>query len=533
MPGTRRPPHSEPLCKREGSISQASLASLLAKCPKDAHGYAQLRAIDFSGASFSGDAIFEKVCFAGCASFEKVRFCGDARFEKVRFSGDIRFDKARFSSAVTFNCTTFAGDATFNGATFDGPAVLGPMIAAGTVALNDAAFQERLKVAVRAASLLAQGADFSSGADIVAVSASMAFDRTVFAEPSTVGSARRGDADFGPLTDCAPPETPPIQSPEIARIQSLQGARITALALSLVDLRSCRFLQAQGLEGLHLEQAFFQGLPRGIRRGKCAIPVRYARRRWAIAEEVCWREAHQRVIWPRPDLGTGGSEDVDAARRSSKTDGEHAPQTDSECCASSRTTGDDRQGHAGRATARDAPHPDRAQPDSPTPHQITAIYRALRTGREGRRDEPGAADFYYGEMEMRRHAVADVQDDSKPLTLNPPKPYDSTRPTPRAERTVLFLYWLTSGYGLRAARAVGALLVTLACGAFVLWKLGQQGNSPVLLAVESGISPLYDPELKPGTHLDTASEVVIIALRLLGPLFLGFALLSLRGRITR
>jgi hypothetical protein len=32
---------------------------------------------------------------------------------------------------------------------------------------------------------------------------------------------------------------------------------------------------------------------------------------------------------------------------------------------------------------------------------IAGLYRALRKGREDARDEPGAADFYYGEMEMR------------------------------------------------------------------------------------------------------------------------------------
>jgi len=30
------------------------------------------------------------------------------------------------------------------------------------------------------------------------------------------------------------------------------------------------------------------------------------------------------------------------------------------------------------------------------------MYRSLRESLEDRTDEPGAADFYYGEMEMRR-----------------------------------------------------------------------------------------------------------------------------------
>ena len=45
------------------------------------------------------------------------------------------------------------------------------------------------------------------------------------------------------------------------------------------------------------------------------------------------------------------------------------------------------------------------------PGQIAGLYRELRKGREDAKDEPGAADFYYGEMEMRRRA--------RPLTRQP------------------------------------------------------------------------------------------------------------------
>jgi hypothetical protein len=38
--------------------------------------------------------------------------------------------------------------------------------------------------------------------------------------------------------------------------------------------------------------------------------------------------------------------------------------------------------------------------------EIANLYRALRKGREDSKDEPGAADLYYGEMEMRRKATA-------------------------------------------------------------------------------------------------------------------------------
>ncbi|MGY1583783.1 hypothetical protein [Streptomyces sp. MN13] len=38
------------------------------------------------------------------------------------------------------------------------------------------------------------------------------------------------------------------------------------------------------------------------------------------------------------------------------------------------------------------------------PLQLAPVYRALRKAFEDGKHEPGAADFYYGEMEMRRHA---------------------------------------------------------------------------------------------------------------------------------
>jgi hypothetical protein len=35
------------------------------------------------------------------------------------------------------------------------------------------------------------------------------------------------------------------------------------------------------------------------------------------------------------------------------------------------------------------------------PDRLAVLYRALRKAQEDNKNEPGAADFYYGEMEMR------------------------------------------------------------------------------------------------------------------------------------
>ncbi|MET7665588.1 hypothetical protein ABZS99_43710, partial [Streptomyces sp. NPDC005463] len=83
------------------------------------------------------------------------------------------------------------------------------------------------------------------------------------------------------------------------------------------------------------------------------------------------------------------------------------------------------------------------------PAALAALYRQVRKSLEDGKNEPDAADFYYGEMEMRRH--------------------DSTRPP--AERALLTAYWAVSGYGLRASRALAWLLGAMATTllALLLW----------------------------------------------------------------
>jgi hypothetical protein len=41
--------------------------------------------------------------------------------------------------------------------------------------------------------------------------------------------------------------------------------------------------------------------------------------------------------------------------------------------------------------------------------RLSVIYRSLRKSLEDAKNEPGAADFYYGEMEARRRSTATPQ----------------------------------------------------------------------------------------------------------------------------
>jgi len=151
----------------------------------------------------------------------------------------------------------------------------------------------------------------------------------------------------------------------------------------------------------------------------------------------------------------------------------------------------------------------------------------LRKGREDIKDEPGAADFYYGEMEMRRRA--------RPSRDGNPGSRSRSSSRGRAERGVLTAYWLVSGYGLRAWRAIAWLVALTALLAFAFHRIGfAQPPRPVsywtslLYAFRATLS-LTDSDVK----LTAWGKLLQGVLRLTGPVLLGLALLALRGRVKR
>jgi hypothetical protein len=244
------------------------------------------------------------------------------------------------------------------------------------------------------------------------------------------------------------------------RLLSLSGADVAGLRLADVDLRACRFFGAHNLDKLRIV-----GEPRFA-----GTPGRWRARRKTLAEEQHWR-AKRPGRW-RP---AGWYPPVCQPPASSETEA----------------------------------------PGVLEPAQLAALYRDLRKGREDAKDEPGAADFYYGEMEMRRHSPR----------------------SPLAERLVLWLYWLVSGYSLRGLRTLAWLAVVIIGLAALLQSVGFNGGDPplrdaVIYAAQSTVSiPSSNKTLT--EHVSWAGEVLRIVLRLAGPLLLGLALLSVRNRVKR
>jgi hypothetical protein len=254
------------------------------------------------------------------------------------------------------------------------------------------------------------------------------------------------------------------------RLLSVRATDVATLVVTDVSLAPCHFAGAHHLDQLRLEGAIGFALPpRGLHAGLAWPPVWWWTRRQTLAEEHTWRASCTKKA-----AGWGDAE----------------------------------------TRPRDRPGDVTAEPPQVIrPERLAGLYRALRQAQESRKNEPGAADFYYGEMEMRRLASS----------------------TPWAERVILFAYWLVAGYGLRGLRALTALgmvVVGLAglfhAVGFVPAHPGPSWWDSLLYTAGSTVS-ISDDALK----LTAWGKLLRILLRLVGPLLLGLALLSVRNRVKR
>ena len=262
------------------------------------------------------------------------------------------------------------------------------------------------------------------------------------------------------------------------------NATALGLALSNVDLSACLFEDAHNLDKLRLEVS-----PKAF----SAVPQRWGRartKRQLLFEECDWRNNYEDSLF--------------------------------------------RQFFKQRKLR---------EPARQKAREVANIYRSLRKGREDNKDEPGAADFYYGEMEMRRKAA----------------------PT-RAEWLILFLYWFFSGYALRAWRALVAFAAIVALFAVLFHIDGfRDPRNPfasantVRPAVTQPNAKVQDVSLArqvreglttidnwvfaavaataiisgPEAQLTKKGRAYRVVLRIIGPLLLALAVLSVRGRVKR
>jgi len=110
------------------------------------------------------------------------------------------------------------------------------------------------------------------------------------------------------------------------------------------------------------------------------------------------------------------------------------------------------------------------------------------------------------------------------------------RAAPRCsvERLVLWLYWLTSGYGMRAARAMVCLLALMFICATLMGRFGfahpHTWTASLVYVADTATKLVGFSTSETLTGWGVALQIVV---RLTGPILLGLAILSIRGRTKR
>ncbi|MFF3975024.1 pentapeptide repeat-containing protein [Streptomyces rubiginosohelvolus] len=462
----------------------------------------------FRSATFEGRAQFESATFESRAQFESATFKKRAQFESATFKKRAQFASVTFEGTAVFVSATFKGTAVFGGATFEGRAAFesatfeddayfnstnfatadrfGPLVCAGRIVLSGSAFGGPVTLLFAACRLECRRTRWSATAEIRLRYATVDFAHAVFEYPLTIASALDPLVltDGSELAETVLADAP---GPDV-RVASLRGVDAAHLVLADVDLSGCLFTGTVHLDELRLEGACtFDTAPSSVHWRRWP-PVRFTDRR-VLAEEHHWRAS-------QPGAVQGWNVAVLGAERAG-------------------------------------------------PLQLAPVYRALRKAFEDGKHEPGAADFYYGEMEMRRH----------------------TGDIPRSERGLLTAYWALSGYGLRASRALAWLGTGMLLTIVLLMAFGLAQDTPNQTAtgtVPAGGGKVTfeidkdDPQnptgdrftgerfekalnvtlnsvvfRSTGQDLTTAGTYIEMTSRLTEPVLLGLAVLAVRNRVKR
>lgn len=534
-------------------VSEQLLAAIVGYLPRDTEDRPILAGADFRNTTFTGSADFAQATFQPYATFMNATFSDFVGFDHTVF-GHVNFVGARFKAHATFEGSTFTEFASFDGASFLRKAAFGG--ATFTVAsFGDVLFKGTAEFDATTFTEFAglRRAKFEDGAS---------FLRATLADTSFSGATIEGPIDFfraivkGRLIFDA-------NSLERVGLTETRFEATTSLALACGgDVACIETHSTEGLEidvcasGLDLSGAVLGGPTRINLRATPALAFGVVVRRPLSIDAIPspMVEAAAILVWFLSGVVTGWASEA-PQRKPGVLTLARAVLDDTVAIGSGVDLGGcDLAGvhnlhhlHIGSMTSFDvAPHGGRRvlaverqwrcdhrpsdwwrprrwlwrnwdQPPSEVttqkPHEIEATYRELRVGREAAGDAPGAADLYYGEMEMRRH--------------------DPTRSF--GERALVWLYWLFGGYGLRVLRPLIALAVLLVACTWLLDAHGfHQGTAPAntfIFALNSALSVLRPTA--DDVKLQQWGEVALIVLKLGVPLFLGLTLLSIRGRVKR
>lgn len=417
---------------------------------------------------FIGEASFNDVEFCEQALFTESKFESTAAFTSATFGQEANFIAARFARYANFWQSTFSMDAAFQDVSVKDQLVLGCTrfdadwfsggVNAGAIDLRGALLPNTRNIGpvVADAKVDLSAAQFGSYVTITAETPHLSCAHAVFRGGGIV-RANAESVDVAGAQFHRPTIVTGIQALEEETVDD-QGADSLNGAPSIMSLRAADVsgLVLSGVDltncrfvGAHnVDQLRIEGDPKLLK-----APRLHAQRR-TLFDEHLWRSHQGSRAWTRPGI----SEDAN---------------------------------------------------DCPSPTDIAEAYRSLRKGRELRGDAPGAADFYYGEMEMRRRAS-----------------------TSWAERQVLRAYWLVAGYGLRASRALVGFVVLITVATVLLMSHGLRGNPTWSTAALSSLGAATGIPVREGTFTEVGIALRI-ALRVVAPVFLAMTVLAVRSRVHR
>ncbi len=100
---------------------------------------------------------------------------------------------------------------------------------------------------------------------------------------------------------------------------------------------------------------------------------------------------------------------------------------------------------------------------------------------------------------------------------------------------MLSLFWASSGYALRASRAIVGLVLTCVVFALGFTAFGFAGHRSFAdaLIYSFGASARVATKTDNAPLTTSSSSILAILLGIIGPLLFGLALLSVRGRVQR
>jgi uncharacterized protein YjbI with pentapeptide repeats len=414
------------------------------------------------GAAFGG-ATFSDICY-----FSGVKF-GLAEFKKVRFEGLTYFQGGEFRDNATFEYSEFLSQVSFRGSDFEGEANF------GFVKFGDRARFDQTTFSL--------GVSFEEATFRVAVSFDEAkfncpveFKRTTLAPQMFLGLRPKSESlNFDAVRLVGPTEL------------AVEHAQLSLKNVGLVEHLTIKGTPGSGSESFLVE----------LKNSTIAKPV-------TIGEGVSLRDTSF--------LGTTGLDLVrvaDAQWQTAKETGRRWPQ---------------RSRNARKILADESKivttetDPEKLRKDYVA---VEGLYRQFRSGLEASKAAPAAADFYYGEMEMRRLAAS-------------PKSF---------EKILLWCYKWIGGYGVRASRPFAAWFGLILFSATTLrigsvhfvdraepkpLPLGRFGNA-IILVLHNSVNLFSAPTsgLTPwGTFFMIVERAAAIALFSLG-------VFALRSRVQR